>query len=176
MSAVSTPAVTFRPIREEDMDFLFRLYASTRADEMALVVDWTDEQKEAFLRMQFQAQHAWYQEHYGDARFDLIVVDGVPAGRLYVHSREEEIRLVDISLTGEFQGRGLGSALLRDLMAQAEAAGKPLTIHVEKYNPAMRLYLRLGFVSIADRGPYDLMEWRPDTAPGTASDTAPAVS
>ena len=143
------------------MEFLLRLYATTRADEMAMVTDWTDEQKEAFVRMQFQAQHAWYQEHYGDAQFDLILIDGVPAGRLYVHRREKEIRLVDISLAPGLRGRGIGAALLRELMDEAEAAGKPLTIHVEKYNPAMRLYLRLGFKPIEDRGPYDLMEWKP---------------
>jgi len=153
--------VTLRPIREEDLEFLLRLYATTRADEMAMVTDWSDEQKEWFIRMQFQAQHAWYQEHYGDAQFDLILIDGVPAGRLYVHRREKEIRLVDISLIPELRGKAIGSALLRELMAEAETAGKPLTIHVEKYNPAMRLYLRLGFKPIEDRGPYDLMEWRP---------------
>jgi len=154
-------AVTLRPIREEDLEFLLRLYATTRADEMAMVTDWSDEQKEWFIRMQFQAQHAWYQEHYGDAQFDLILIDGVPAGRLYVHRRAKEIRLVDISLIPELRGKAIGSALLRELMAEAEAAGKPLTIHVEKYNPAMRLYLRLGFKPIEDRGPYDLMEWKP---------------
>jgi GNAT superfamily N-acetyltransferase len=153
--------VTLRPIREEDMEVLFRVYASTRAEEMAMVVDWNDEQKDAFLRMQFQAQHAWYQEHYIGAQWDLLLADGVPAGRLYVHRRDTEIRLVDISLLPEFRGSGIGSALLQELMSEAEAAGKPLTIHVEKYNPAMRLYLRLGFKSIDDRGPYDLMEWRP---------------
>lgn len=142
------------------MEFLLRLYATTRADEMAMVTDWSDEQKEWFVRMQFQAQHAWYQEHYGDGQFDLILIDGVPAGRLYVHRRAAEIRLVDISLVPELRGRGIGSALLRELMAEADAAGKPLTIHVEKYNPAMRLYCRLGFKPIEDRGPYDLMEWR----------------
>lgn len=153
--------VTLRPIRDEDMEILFRVYAATRAEEMAMVVDWTDEQKEAFLRMQFQAQHAWYQEHYIGAQFDLLLVDGIPAGRLYVHRRESEIRLVDISLLPEFRGSGVGTKLLHELMSEAEAAGKPLTIHVEKYNPAMRLYLRLGFKPIEDRGPYDLMEWRP---------------
>lgn len=153
--------VTLRPIREEDLEFLLRLYATTRADEMAMVTDWSDEQKEWFVRMQFQAQHAWYQEHYGDAQFDLVLMDGVPVGRLYVHRRPAEIRLVDISLVPELRGQGIGSALLRELMAESEAAGKPLTIHVEKYNPAMRLYLRLGFKPIEDRGPYDLMEWRP---------------
>lgn len=143
------------------MEFLLRLYATTRAEEMAMVTDWTEEQKEWFVRMQFQAQHAWYQEHYGDATFDLILIDGAPAGRLYVHRRGNEIRLVDVSLVPELRGRGIGEALLRELMAEAETAGKPLTIHVEKYNPAMRLYLRLGFKPIEDRGPYDLMEWRP---------------
>ena len=143
------------------MELLFRLYASTRAEEMATVVDWTDEQKEAFLRMQFQAQHAWYREHYEGAQFDLLLVDGAPAGRLYVHRRENEIRLMDISLLPEYRNTGVGSSLLRELMSEAEAAGKPLTIHVEKYNPAMRLYLRLGFKPIEDRGPYDLLEWRP---------------
>jgi GNAT superfamily N-acetyltransferase len=154
-------AVSLRPIREADMEFLLRLYATTRADEMAMVTDWSDEQKEWFVRMQFQAQHAWYQEHYGDAQFDLVLIDGAPAGRLYVHRRAKEIRLVDISLMPELRGTGIGSAMLRELMSEAEAAGKPLTIHVEKYNPAMRLYLRLGFKPIEDRGPYDLMEWKP---------------
>lgn len=159
MSAV--PSVVLRPIQEEDLEFLLRLYATTRAEEMAMVTDWSDEQKEWFVRMQFQAQHAWYQEHYGDAQFDLVLLDGAPVGRLYVHRRATEIRLVDISLIPELRGKGIGSELLRELMAEAEAAGKPLTIHVEKYNPAMRLYLRLGFKAIEDRGPYDLMEWKP---------------
>jgi ribosomal protein S18 acetylase RimI-like enzyme len=142
------------------MELLFRLYASTRADEMAMVVDWTDEQKEVFLRMQFQAQHAWYREHYEGAQLDLILIDGIPAGRLYVHRRDAEIRLMDITLLPEHRNSGVGSSLLRELMAEAEAANKPLTIHVEKYNPAMRLYRRLGFQTIADRGPYDLLEWK----------------
>lgn len=44
-------AVTLRPIQEEDLEVLLRLYATTRADEMAMVKDWTDEQKEWFIRM-----------------------------------------------------------------------------------------------------------------------------
>ena len=158
-------AIELRPIRDEDMEFLYRVYYSTRADELAMIVDWTDEMKAAFVRQQFTAQHAWYQEHYTGAQFDVILVDGVSAGRLYVHRREREIRLVDITLLPEFRSGGVGTRLLRELMAEAEAAGKPLTIHVEKYNPAMKLYLRLGFRSIDDRGPYDLMEWRPGSPP-----------
>jgi GNAT superfamily N-acetyltransferase len=165
MSLREEAGITLRPIQKEDFDFLLRLYASTRAEELATIVDWTDEQKDWFVRQQFQAQHAYYHEHYVGAKFDVVLVDGVPAGRLYIHRREREIRLMDITMVPEFRGRGLGSILLRELMDEAETAGKPLTIHVEKYNPAMRLYQRLGFVSVADRGVYDLLEWRPSTAP-----------
>ena len=126
-----------------------------------MIVDWNEEMKAAFVLQQFQAQHAWYQEHYVGASFDVILVDGAPAGRLYVHRREKEIRLVDITLLPEFRGGGRGSSILRDLMGEAEAAGKPLTIHVEVYNPAMRLYERLGFRPVEERGPYLLMEWKP---------------
>jgi GNAT superfamily N-acetyltransferase len=147
------------------MPFLLRLYRSIREDELAMIVDWTDEQKDWFILMQFNGQHTWYQEHYVGASFDLVLVDGVPAGRLYVHRREAEIRLVDISFLPEFRNQGLGTRLLRGLFAEAEAAGMPLTIHVEKFNPAMRLYQRLGFTCIGETGPYDLMEWKPASAP-----------
>jgi len=165
MSRGANASITLRPIREEDMELLYRVYYSTREEELRMIVDWTDEMKEAFVRQQFSAQHAWYQEHYVGAKFDVVLVDGVPAGRLYVHRREREIRLVDITLLPEVRNRGIGGALLADLLAESEATGKPLTIHVEKFNPAMRLYQRLGFRSIEDRGPYDLLEWRPSSAP-----------
>src|SRR3954454_6237190 len=155
------PSLSLRPITPADLPFLLRVYASTREEEMAMVVDWTPEQKDAFVRSQFEAQHGWYQDHYQGARFDVILVDGVPAGRLYVHRRESEIRLVDITLLPEFRGGGTGSALLRDLLAEGEAAGKRVTIHVEVFNPAMRLYERLGFLPVEERGPYRLTEWRP---------------
>ncbi|MFY9821540.1 MAG: GNAT family N-acetyltransferase [Thermoanaerobaculia bacterium] len=143
------------------MEFLLRVYHSVREEELAMVLDWTEEQKAAFIRQQFEAQHAWYQEHYQGASFDVILVDGVPAGRLYVHRRAAEIRLVDIAFLPEFRKGGLGTSILHDLLGEGEAAGKPVTIHVEVYNPAMRLYERLGFRPIEERGPYLLMEWRP---------------
>jgi GNAT superfamily N-acetyltransferase len=153
------PRVTLRPIGSDDMDFLFGVYRSTREEELAMVVDWTAEMKEAFVRQQFNAQHVWYQEHYEGASFDVVLVEGAPAGRLYVHRRPEEIRLVDIALLPKFRKGGIGTSILRDLLAEGEAAGKPVTIHVEIYNPAMRLYERLGFRSVEDRGVYRLMKW-----------------
>ena len=77
------PAITLRPTRPDDHPFLCALYASTREQELA-AVPWDAAQKAAFVRMQFDAQHAHYQEHYAGAAFDVILVDGQPAGRLYV--------------------------------------------------------------------------------------------
>jgi ribosomal protein S18 acetylase RimI-like enzyme len=154
------PGVTLRPIRDDDRELLYRVYASTREEELA-PVPWTAEQKAAFLRMQAEAQHAYYQENYRGADWLVIERFGAPAGRLYVHRRPKEIRLVDISLLPEHRNAGIGSDLLRELIAESTAAGKPLRIHVEKNNPALRLYERLGFVPIVDKGVYHLMERAP---------------
>jgi ribosomal protein S18 acetylase RimI-like enzyme len=127
-----------RAVVPEDSAFLSALYASTRSEELA-VVPWDDAHKDTFLRMQFDAQDAWYREHYSDASLDVNEVDGVPAGRLYVHRGDSELRIVDISLLSKYRGRGIGTSLLRDLLAEADAAGKSVTIHVERSNPALCL-------------------------------------
>jgi ribosomal protein S18 acetylase RimI-like enzyme len=153
--------LTFRPIADADLPFLARLYASTRAEEL-VPVPWTEEAKAAFLLMQFQAQHDHYQTHYTGADWLLVELAAEPVGRLYIARWAREHRLIDIALLPKFCGRGLGTALLRDLMDEALAAGKALTIHVEKNNPAMRLYRRLGFVPVGEHGVYDLMRWTQD--------------
>ena len=122
---------------------------------------WDDAQKDVFLRHQFDAQDAWWRENYAGARFDVIVVDGEAAGRLYVHRGPREIRIVDIALLPEHRGGGVGTSLLRDLLAEADAAGKSVTIHVERMNPALRLYERLGFSVAEDKGVYLFLERAP---------------
>jgi len=155
---------TLRPIAPEDRDLLLRIYASTREEELAMT-DWDEARKAEFLAGQFAAQDTWYRERYPGATLDVIEVGGERAGRLYVHRREREIRLMDIALLPEFRGAGLGTAIVEDLSAEAAAAGKTLTIHVEMYNPALRLYERLGFRRIGEHGVYLLMEWTPPTPP-----------
>ena len=149
--------VSLRPIRDEDREFLFRVYAGTRAEELAQVADWTPEQKEAFLRMQFDAQHAYYQEHYRTADFQVVLAEGEPVGRLYLDRWEAEHRIVDIAILPEHRNRGFGTVLLREILEEADLAGKPVSIHVEIHNPARKLYDRLGFVRVEDRGVYVLM-------------------
>jgi GNAT superfamily N-acetyltransferase len=152
-----SPPLCLRASTDADLPFLARLYASTREEELA-GVDWPAEQKEAFVRQQFEAQHAWYREHYPKAAFDVVEVEGRPAGRFYVDRWEREVRIVDISLLPEHRGRGLGSALLGALFAETDAAGKVVSVHVERFNPALQLYARLGFLFREDKGVYLLLE------------------
>ena len=148
----------FRPITDADLPFLARVYASTRAEELA-ATPWSDAQKAAFLDMQFRAQHADYQTNYPDADWLVIMRGGEAIGRLYLDRWPTQHCIIDIALLSEHRGKGLGEALLRDLLDEAAARGKDVSIHVEKNNPAMRLYRRLGFTTAEDKGVYDLMRW-----------------
>jgi ribosomal protein S18 acetylase RimI-like enzyme len=137
-----------------------RVYAGTRAEELA-PTGWDAAQREALLTMQFTAQHQHYQAHYTGAAFQVILVEGQPAGRLYVARWPREIRIVDIALLPAYRNAGIGTRLLRDLMAEAAQAGKSLSIHVEQFNPALRLYTRLGFAKTGEYGVYYRMDWTP---------------
>lgn len=152
--------VRLRPITDDDLPFLARLYASTRWEEVQQA-PWSDEERAAFLHWQFEAQHKHYREHYPDCAFDVVERGGEPVGRLYVDRWEAEIRLVDVALLPEARGHGLGGALIRRLLEEGRAAGKPVSIHVEYNNPALRLYRRLGFRHVDSNGVYYLMRWEP---------------
>ena len=160
MSTIDRSTVIYRPRRPEDEEFLLRLYASTRADEMAMGA-WPDEAKEEFVRMQFRAQTVYYDDNYSLDRFVIIEKDGQPIGRLYVDRQPDDIRIVDIALLPEYRGTGLGTILVKEILAEGERDGIPVSIHVENFNPAMRLYLRLGFKHVDTNGVYHLMKWEP---------------
>jgi ribosomal protein S18 acetylase RimI-like enzyme len=157
---VTGAVVALRPVRDDDSDFSARVYASTRDQELA-PLPWTADQKATFIAQQFAAQSIHYAKHYADASWDVIVIDGRRAGRLIVHRGDVEINVVDIALLPEYRGRGVGTTLLRAILSEADAAGLPVTVHVEHMNPARRLYERLGFVSVEDRGVYLKLERRP---------------
>ncbi|TPL57594.1 GNAT family N-acetyltransferase [Mesorhizobium sp. B2-4-2] len=152
--------LAFRPAAEADMPFLARLYASTRMEELA-VTDWSEAQKVAFLDMQFQAQHAHYRKHYPEADWLVVERAGQPIGRLYIERWPSQHRIIDIALLPAHRRKGHGAALLRDLIDEAWSSGKSASIHVEKNNPARRLYLELGFAAVEDKGVYDLMACAP---------------
>ena len=157
-SRAAQAGLSFRRITDADLPFLARVYASARAEELA-VTPWTDAQKAAFLDAQFQLQHAHYQKYYPQADWLVTMRNGEDIGRLYLERWPSQHCIIDIAFLPAHRGKGAGEALLRDLMDEAAAVAKDVSIHVEKHNPAMRLYRRLGFVTEEDKGVYDLMRW-----------------
>jgi ribosomal protein S18 acetylase RimI-like enzyme len=155
--------ISFRPITAEDTEFLYTVYASTRAAELA-AVDWSESDKAAFLRAQFHTQHQAYQGSYQGADFLVILLSDRPIGRLYLARGEGEIRIVDIALLPEHRRAGIGGAILADILAEGARDDKRVSIHVEMFNPALSLYQRLGFRQREMRGVYYFMEWVPGTA------------
>ena len=152
--------ITLRPITPDDEPFLCRLYASTREDELA-VLPWKPSKKEAFLTMQFNAQHTYYLKEFSKAEFFIIEQGKHPIGRLYVDHRADEIRIIDIALMPSHRNKGIGTTFLKSLLEEGQQTDLPVRIHVESNNPALRLYKRLGFQKVTENGVYFLMEKLP---------------
>jgi ribosomal protein S18 acetylase RimI-like enzyme len=152
--------LTLRAPCADDEPFLFRVFASTREDELKLT-GWGEAQTLAFLRMQYHAQSTHYRTHFSPSGYEVILVDALPAGRIFVDRAGDQIRIVDIALLPDYRGRGIGGTLIRNVLAEADRAGKPARLHVERFNPAIRLYLRLGFRPIDEGDIYVEMEWTP---------------
>jgi ribosomal protein S18 acetylase RimI-like enzyme len=157
--SITPKAVTFRPVCPDDEAFLQEVYAGTRLDELA-ITPWDESQRRAFLRLQFAAQQQHYQSHFPEADHQLILVGERPIGRIYVARRPDEVRILDIALLPEERNSGIGSSLIKEIMAEASKAGKPVRIYVESFNPSLRLFERLGFARVQDIGTHNLMEWR----------------
>ncbi|UUL82457.1 GNAT family N-acetyltransferase [Sphingomonas qomolangmaensis] len=135
--------------REEcdaDAPFLRTLYESTRADELARVIGWSDVQKAAFVTQQFAAQRQHFRTRIAGCRFWIIERDRSPVGRLYLQDAPDRLQIVDLALLPAERGKGLGTAILAGLLASADGAAKPVGLSVEQASAALRLYRRLGFV------------------------------
>ena len=153
--------IRLSPVTPADEGFLFRVYASTRAEEMTLV-PWTDEQKQAFLWQQFTAQRQHYLTYYPQAEYYLLCRAEVALGRLILNYAEQQLVVIDIALLPEFRNTGLGTAILKKLMEEARHKGLSIVLRVEFFNPALRLYTRLGFVKTREvNSVYYELVWTP---------------
>jgi RimJ/RimL family protein N-acetyltransferase len=152
--------LTLRPVGPADDGFLLSVYASTRAQEMAMV-PWTPEQKDAFVRMQFTAQKQHYAAEFPEADHDIIYLKGVPVGRLYLDRRQDVLHILDVTVLPQHRNTGTGTQLLRQIMDEAVQKGKAVTINVENFNPSLRLFERLGFQRAEENGFHFLLKWQP---------------
>lgn len=150
-----------RPVEAGDDELIYQVYASTRAEEMALV-DWSAEQQEAFLRMQVGAQTDHYKIHYPQAEYHIIEREDAPIGRLITERSKDSILIIDIALLPEYRKMGIGTAILKDLMGAAEREKRSIVLRVEFFNPALQLYARLGFAKTREMSIYHEMVWTPE--------------
>lgn len=150
-----------RDATPDDEAFLFEVYASTRIEELE-GFGWDDNQKQAFIRMQFVARER------SQPRVDnkIILLNGRAVGRILVDRTDTPMVLRDIALLTEYRNAGIGSRLIKELMTEAASAGKPIQLHVVASSPAVRLYERLGFRSTGDQAgaAYLEMKWVPATS------------
>jgi len=153
-------SITLRECLPEDNAFLQAVYFSTRADEICHL-GWSAAQQEAFVKMQYHAQHRSYLMQFPAADYRVVQRSAVDVGRLIVDRSSDVVRLVDISLLPEHRNAGLGAGLIQDLQAEAARAGKPVMLHVGGLSRALRLYERLGFAKTAEGEIYLEMTWRP---------------
>ncbi len=156
---MTASGIGLRAETDDDRDFVERLYLSVRWEELAQI-GWPEDVKTAFLKDQFLHQRRHYLTHYHDTDFGIVTQGGEAVGRLYLYRGRADCRIVDISLLPRARGQGLGTALLGAVFAESASEGRVVSIHVEVFNPAQRLYERLGFREVTVRGPYRLMEWR----------------
>ena len=152
--------ITLRDVSAGDKEFLKEVYASTRAEEMAMA-PWSDEQREGFLDFQFNAQDVYYRERFPGADFKIILQSGEPVGRIYVLREEKGIRVLDITVLPQYRGLGMGSFLIRELLDEGRHSGRAVQIFVETFNRSISLFERLGFSPVTQEGFNLLLEWQP---------------
>jgi ribosomal protein S18 acetylase RimI-like enzyme len=154
-------ALTVRPLLPEDEQFLYEVYKSTRADELAQVL-WSEAQLRMFLKMQLNARDQSYRMYYPELEDRIILFKNERIGRLILVRTSEQIRLADIALLPQFRRAGIGTSLVQELMTQAAESGRPLRLQVERLNAqARRLYERLGFTTTGENSTHFQMEYRP---------------
>lgn len=137
--------LTYRSPSKADCEILFSLYEQTRADEVSQF-GWPAEQQRAFLEMQFRQREAAYKLQFPQAETKIIVENDQIAGSMTVEFSSSGISLIDVALFPDFQRKGIGSAVVGGLQAQAKKLAVPIILHVDRYNSgALRFYLSKGF-------------------------------
>jgi GNAT superfamily N-acetyltransferase len=159
-------SLSLRPVSTDDEAFLLKVFRSSRGDDLR-GLGWDEERIGEFLEMQYQAQQQFHGSEYKRAHDEIVLLAGQPAGRLIVERREYEIRCIDVALLPEHRNAGIGAFLIRELQDEAKRENKPLRLQVIRFNRAVNLFERSGFVRTSETGTHFQMEWKP-----RGSDTA----
>jgi ribosomal protein S18 acetylase RimI-like enzyme len=162
MQTIASAGITFQPVADEDEEFLFRLYSTTRAEEVQ-AWGWPEAEAQLFLKMQFTARQRSYQATYPNATYTLVLKTGEPIGQEVVERGAKTIRLIDIALVPAYRGTGIGTLLLNDLIEESRSSGATVELKVLRNNvAAIRLYERMGFVTTQEDAIYKEMIRNPE--------------
>lgn len=135
----------------DDAPFERAIYDSTRAAELD-AWGWPEAQREAFLEVQFRAQRAFF----SGRSVRIAEVGGEPAARVVTEQAGAGLRLIDIAVLPVFRGRGLGTALVRALQAEAS----PIVLEARRDRPAVCAWYRgLGFRVVGRGALHERLSW-----------------
>jgi len=128
--------LTYRAALPEDYSFLFGLHkAAMRVYVEDTFGPWDEDWQETYFRSRFDP-----------ALLQIIQLNGEDAGVLFIQERHEELFIANLEILPKFQRRGIGTAVIHDVITAAKRRGKPVALQVLKSNiPARNLYQRLGF-------------------------------
>jgi GNAT superfamily N-acetyltransferase len=160
MTETDSPQISLRPVTADDAELLLQIYKSSRGEDLR-GLGWSEDRISEFLGMQYVAQKRFYEGEYKRATDEIILWEGKPAGRLVVERREHEIRCIDVALLPAHRNNGVGAFLIRKLQDEARQAKKPLRLQVIRFNRAVSLFERSGFVRTSETGTHFQMEWMP---------------
>jgi GNAT superfamily N-acetyltransferase len=136
-----------------DEPFLRELYALGREGELA-ALGWSEQSVRVFCDGQYTIRERMWRQTAPHAVDMVIVCDGARVGRLCWVRNDDGIRVIDLVTSPAVAGRGIGTEVLTTVLAEADAAGLPVHLHVRADSRARRLYERLGF-SEDETGPPD---------------------
>lgn len=154
---------TLRPVRDDEADaeFLFALFAATRAADMAAMpID--AKAKDFLLRAQYRSMTETYRREYPNARSEVVELDGEPVGRLITDVGAACVTYVDIAIMPEAQGRGLARRVMLKALEEPRRLGLSAEVTVLMQNVAsLRLCEGLGFVRTDESPPFVRLGWTP---------------
>jgi ribosomal protein S18 acetylase RimI-like enzyme len=149
MAVLDRDAIGLRPSKAEDLDFLFHLHREALKEYVERIWGWDETD-----------QRAKFVKGFSPAKQQVVTYQGADVGVLRVEQTSDRLCVALIELLPQFQHRGIGAALMVQVMERAQALSVPVVLEVFKINPARRLYERLGFSVVGETDTHFQMERR----------------
>lgn len=141
------PAIQLRPATENDSEFAFKVKKRALREYVEKTWGWD----ETF-------QRKFHQEHWHPQHEKVIMLDGCDIGKIVTCDHGEHLLLESVYILPEYQNRGIGTHLIRQVIDNAHHEKKPVRLHVLRINPAVALYKRLGFTTVSETETHFVME------------------